>query len=158
MKTIKQIGVVSGIAAALMLGACATPNNNSYPSSSAPASSSAYSGYGVVQSIELVRQDASNNNRIGLGTVAGAIVGGVVGNQIGEGKGNTAATVAGAAGGAYAGHQIEKNTRGGGAASDAYRVSVRMDDGSYQTVLQASDNGLRPGDRVRISNGVAVRY
>ena len=115
-----------------------------------------YSGYGVVQSIELVRQENVGNNEIGLGTLAGAVVGGVVGNQVGGGRGNTAATVIGAAGGAYAGHQLEKQNRQQPA--DAYQITIRMSDGSYQTLMQGTSGDLRVGDRVQIDNGFARRY
>ena len=115
------------------------------------STTSSASGYGVVQSIDLVpRQQAG----VGLGTVAGAVVGGVLGNQVGSGNGRTAATVAGAAGGALAGRELEK---GGQAAGDqAYRVTVRMDNGALQTLMQDSSGGLQVGERVRVSNGTIV--
>jgi outer membrane lipoprotein SlyB len=78
-----------------------------------------------------------------------------VGNQVGGGSGNTAATVLGAAGGAYAGNQIEKRNQN---SSEAYRFTIRMNNGSYQTVTQTSIDDIRTGDRVRIENGVARRY
>lgn len=105
------------------------------------------SGYGTVESVERV----SRSNMGVLGTIGGAVVGGLLGHQIGSGRGNTAATVAGAAGGAIAGREIERRTRGD---SEAYRVVVRMDDGSYQAVGQDAQPALRQGDRVVISNGV----
>ncbi len=114
----------------------------------------AYSMYGTVQSVELIRQERSGSS-IGVGTIAGAVVGGVVGNQIGSGRGNTAATVAGAAGGAYLGHQIENRNR---QEVDAYRVTVRMENGGTQTLIQDATSDIRAGDRVRIENGVARRY
>lgn len=114
------------------------------------STTSSASGYGVVQSIDLVpRQQAG----VGLGTVAGAVVGGVLGNQVGGGTGRTAATVAGAAGGALAGHELEK---GGQASGQVYRVNVRMDNGALQTLMQESSGGLQVGERVRVSNGVIV--
>jgi outer membrane lipoprotein SlyB len=114
----------------------------------APASS----GYGVVQSIELVdRQNAG----IGLGTLAGAAVGGVLGNQVGKGRGNTAATVAGAAGGAVVGHQMEKNMRQD---EQAYRVTVRTDNGSLQPFVYETHPNVQIGDRVRIAGNVLERY
>jgi outer membrane lipoprotein SlyB len=117
-----------------------------------------YSGYGVVQSIELVRQESSGNggDGVGIGTIAGAVVGGVVGNQVGSGSGNTAATIIGAAGGAYVGHQLENRQQT--QTADAYSVRVRMENGSTQTLLLNNNPNLRAGDRVRISNGVIERY
>lgn len=163
MKPMHSFGSLVGLTAMLALSACGnmnTPGNTSssgtaYPQSS--SSSGAYSGSGVVQSIELVKVDNSGigGSGIGVGTIAGAVVGGIVGNQMGGGQGKTATTVIGAAGGAYAGHELEKR---GQQSSDAYKLSIRMDNGSYQTVTQTSGAGIRVGDRVQIENGVARRY
>jgi len=86
----------------------------------------------------------------GVGAVAGGVVGGVIGNQFGHGTGRTAATVLGAAGGALAGHEVEKNVR----TRTAYRVTVRMDDGSYRTFSQTAP--ARLGERVRVADGTLV--
>ena len=152
-----------GLAAALTLGACANTgapatggSANTYPQ---PGNSSgAYSGYGVVQSIDLVQQPQSTGiggTGIGVGVIAGAVVGGILGNQVGGGVGNTAATVLGAAGGAYAGNEIEKRNQ---QQVNAYKLTVRMNDGSYQTLTQTTNVDVRVGDRVVIDNGVARRY
>ena len=142
-----------------MLAACgSTPGTTSTSSSSIPVTSttgttsttSTASGYGVVQAIDTVSREQAG---LGLGTVAGAVVGGLLGNQVGSGRGRTAATVAGVAGGAVVGHQMEKNTR---AAEQVYRVSVRMDNGSMQTLAQETAPGVQVGERVRLENGVIV--
>lgn len=159
MKTINAFGSVMAVAAVLTLGACANMNTPSsgttYPQSS--NTGGVYTGYGVVQSIELVRQDGAGigGSGIGAGTIAGAVIGGIVGNQVGAGQGNTAATVIGAAGGAYAGHQLEKRNQ---TQADVYKFTIRMNDGSYQTLTQSTNDNIRVGDRVRIDNGVARRY
>lgn len=85
------------------------------------------------------------------GMVAGAVIGGLVGHQVGGGDGKTLATVAGAAGGAYAGKKIAENSE-----KTMYRVTVRMEDGHYETVNQSSVKGLKVGSSVRIRNGKAV--
>ena len=156
-----------GLAAALTLGACANTNlpagsgpAGSYPQTGNTSSSGAYSGYGVVQSIDLVQQQQQNSGiagtGIGVGAIAGAVVGGILGNQVGGGVGNTAATVLGAAGGAYAGNEVEKRNQP--QTTSAYKLTVRMNDGSYQTLTQNSNADVRVGDRVVIENGVARRY
>jgi len=167
MTTINRFGSVLGLAAVLTLGACETMNTPANPSNSGSAypstsSGGAYSGYGVVQSIELVQQGNTGKtgiggSGIGIGTIAGAVVGGIVGNQVGSGRGNTAATVIGAAGGAYVGHEIDKRQQQPQAA-DLYRLSIRMNEGSYQTLTQDTVADLRVGDRVQIDNGVVRRY
>lgn len=136
----------------LALAACGTTRtastDNTIPVTTTTTAAST-SGYGVVQSIDLVpRQQAG----ISLGTVAGAVVGGVLGNQVGGGTGRTAATVAGAAGGALAGRQLEKGQQ----ADQVYRVSVRMDNGAVQTLVQDTTGGLQVGERVRVANGQIV--
>jgi outer membrane lipoprotein SlyB len=111
-----------------------------------------YEGYyGVVDSIESPRRGGSDNAI--AGTIIGGVVGGVIGHQIGSGTGNTVATVAGAVGGAAVGHEIGENSD-----RDLYRVRVRFENGSYQTVSQADIGRLRVGDSVRIENGRAFRY
>lgn len=137
----------------LMLGlaACGTSTNPTASSSSVPVTTaSSVSGYGTVQSINMVPKQQAG---IGLGTVAGAVVGGVLGNQIGGGTGRGAATVAGAAGGALAGRQLEKNSAN---ADQAYQVTIRMDNGALQTLTQETQPNLQIGDRVHVENGVIV--
>ncbi len=157
MMTRNTIKCLLGAAVVLTLTACeTTPPANNYSSEKVyPRSNgdSAYTSYGVIQSIDVVRQEA--NNDVGLGTLAGAVIGGVVGNQVGGGRGNTAATVVGAAGGAYAGHELEKRNR---QQDEAYKFNIRMSDGSYQTVTQSTSGDLRVGDRVQIDNGALRRY
>ena len=153
MKTTIKFGSILGMIAVLTLGGCAGTNTRPYPPSPNVASSgNVNSGYGTVQSIELIQEESSG---IGVGAIAGAVIGGVLGNQVGAGRGNTVATVAGAAGGAYVGHELEKRQQH---QNDAYRIGVRMDDGSHQALMQSTSSGLRIGDRVLIQNGSVQRY
>jgi outer membrane lipoprotein SlyB len=155
MMNITRLAPTISLIIALALAGCGTtngPSNTSRSGNGSPQSSN-YSTYGIVQSIDVVRQD-SPKSKIGIGTVAGAVVGGIVGNQVGQGRGNTAATVIGAAGGAYAGHQIENNNA---QQTDVYKISVRLNDGSYQTFTQTTSGDLRVGDHVQIENGIARR-
>lgn len=156
MTTMNKLAPVLAVLATVTLGACETMNSPFQTSSSQPAySDSSYSGSGVVQSIDLVRQSTGiGGSGIGIGAIAGAVIGGILGNQIGDGSGQTVATVAGAAGGAYAGHQLERQRQAG----DAYKFSIRMDNGAYQSVTQNTASDIRVGDRVRIDNGVVQRY
>lgn len=154
MKSTRHLKSVLALAAVLALGACANTNTASststYPQ---PTNSSrAYVEYGVVQSIDLVGQGSTG---VGGGAILGAVVGGILGNQVGGGDGKTAATVIGAAGGAYAGNELEKRNQ---TQEDAFKLTIRMRDGSYQTLTQTSHADIRVGDRVRIENGVARRY
>lgn len=158
MKTLNTLTAVSALVATLMLGACADMNTaNNYPNTGnayPQQNTSSYTQYGVVQSIALVPQNSTSS--IGAGTIAGAVVGGILGHQIGDGTGNTAATVLGAAGGAYAGHELEKRNQA--QQGNVYQLTVRLNNGTYQTLTQTTNNDIRVGDSVRIDNGVAQRY
>lgn len=156
----KNFKTVLGVTTLLILGACANGNNTpANPTGNAlPQSSGTYTQYGVVQSIDLVQQAvASGSGNVGAATIAGAVVGGILGHQIGGGSGNTAATVLGAAGGAYAGNTLEKNNQATQMVN-AYKFTVRMNNGSYQTFTQTTNADIRVGDRVQIDNGTLRRY
>jgi outer membrane lipoprotein SlyB len=84
---------------------------------------------GTVEAVSTVKQKGEGT---GLGAVAGGVLGGVVGNQMGSGSGRKAMTVIGAVGGGIAGHEIEKRQR----ATTAYKVTVRMDDGTRRTLTR----------------------
>ena len=159
MKSMVKIGLVGGLATVLSLAGCANMNEAPSAAYNGVANTRADSirpGYGVVESIELVQEENSGigGSGIGVGAVAGAVVGGIVGNQVGSGRGNTAATIAGAAGGAYVGHELEKRQR---QSTAMHKITVRMNNGSYQSLLQDTNSGLRAGDRVRIEDGVIRR-
>jgi outer membrane lipoprotein SlyB len=162
MTMMLRFGPVLGLLSAFTLSACSTPSPSaptSYPDEPYQGSAeprAIYSGYGVVESIDTAKQDYKGvaGTGYGLGTVAGAVIGGVAGHQVGSGSGNTAATIAGAAGGAYIGHQLEKRNQ----PADAYAITIRMNNGGFQTLTQPTTGGLRVGDRVRIENGSLQRY
>jgi outer membrane lipoprotein SlyB len=88
--------------------------------------------------------------------VLGGLVGGVLGNQIGGGSGRTAATVLGAVGGAVAGNAIEGRMNQG--YTQAYRISIQLDQGGMRAYDVSSPGDLRVGDRVRLVNGQISRY
>lgn len=151
MKNMRLIWTVTITGA--LLAACAGPEPQPYYGSPpSQAYESPRAAYGVVDRIEVIRRGDSGNV---AGTVIGAIVGGLIGHQIGGGRGQTAATIAGAAGGAVAGHQIEKRSR---AAHETFRVIVRYDNGSYQTVITDNITDLQTGDRVRVEGDRVYRY
>jgi len=156
----KAIRTLAGLAAVAALGGCASdPYYYNYGDSRysepryapAPAyyGNVAYTDYGRVVAIDVVRGSGGSS---GAGAVVGGVVGGVLGHQIGSGRGNDAATVAGAIGGAIAGNEIEKRR-----ADEHFRVTVELRDGRTATFIQDSLNGLRVGDRVRISDNRLFR-
>lgn len=113
----------------------------------APVHAAACANCGTIESVRAIETKGSGS---GLGTVAGGLTGAVVGSQIGRGNGNTAMTILGAAGGALAGNEIEKNLK----KQVSYRVTIRMDDGSYRTVSQSGPAAI--GEKVRIVDGSIV--
>jgi uncharacterized protein YcfJ len=157
-------------AAAMALTACSSVDpyaSNNYPVSStsgytvssypAPSYSEAVPAieYGRVTDVALINGTAAPRGNHAAGTVIGAIVGGLLGHQVGGGTGRAAATVLGAAGGAVAGNQIAQNQAGPYAANQTvYRVSVQTDQGLMRSYDVNASADLRPGDRVRIENGV----
>ena len=80
----------------------------------------------------------------GVGVVAGGVLGALVGNQFGKGQGKDVATIIGAVGGGFAGNQVEKKMK----KTTVYQVSLRMDDGSTQSLEQSEPIGV--GARVRV--------
>lgn len=167
MKNTKDTNAIwaTPIALAIVLAGCATPDQPYYGSSPAPSQSypgthgyPPTQGYpqtqgqlGVVDRIEVVNRGSGNNM---AGTIIGGIIGGIIGTQIGSGTGRTAATIAGAAGGALAGNAIEGRRR---ATHETFRVSVRLDNGSMQTVMQDNITDLHTGDRVRVDGNLIYR-
>ncbi|MEY6432922.1 glycine zipper 2TM domain-containing protein [Thioalkalicoccus limnaeus] len=166
VRVTRATGSTVAMVAALVLGGCATTNGSPFGGADGGTSSgqtqtdnrNLYAGYGVVNSVEHIQQEPGGigGSGIGVGAVAGAVAGGIVGSQIGSGGATTAATIAGTAGGAYLGHEIEKRQRGSSA--DAYRISVRMNDGAYQALAHSNATDFRVGDRVRIGNGMLYKY
>jgi outer membrane lipoprotein SlyB len=84
----------------------------------------------------------------GVGAVAGGIAGAVIGHEIGDGS--RAGTAVGAVVGGVAGHQIERSAR----STKRYDISVRMPDGSIKVVSTDTPPGWRPGDKVRLHDGL----
>lgn len=85
--------------------------------------------------------------------MTGEATGAMVGHQLGRGNGDSVMTILGAAGGAFAGNEIERNTK----KEYAYRVTIRMDDGSFRTVSLPSVPAFSVGDKVRVVEGRLVR-
>ena len=104
---------------------------------------------GTVESIRTIelRDEARD-----VGT-AGGLSGAAAGNRTDSGGGNTAMTILGTVAGAITGDETERNVK----KRYAYRVTVRMDDGSFRTVSLSSPPTLAVGDKVRVVEGKLVR-
>jgi outer membrane lipoprotein SlyB len=111
---------------------------------SAPAGPCALCG-----TVESIRTVEVRGEPGGAGAVPGGFAGAAIGNQAGAENGNAAMTILGAAGGFFAGSEFKKRR--------AYRVTVRMDDGSFRTVSLSSTPAFNVGDKVRVIEGRLVR-
>jgi outer membrane lipoprotein SlyB len=110
--------------------------------------------YGRVTNVAMVNPGTRASGANGVaGTVIGGVVGGALGNTIGAGAGRAAATVLGAVAGAAVGNNLATRSSYGNYAGPVYRVWVATDSGVMRT-YDVSATNLRPGDRVRIDNGV----
>jgi outer membrane lipoprotein SlyB len=104
---------------------------------------------GRITAIETVRTPGKTH---GGGALIGGVVGAAVGHEIGDGK--ALGTGLGAVGGAVLGSEIERRNK---SPSTAYRIHVRLDNGSTRTFEAASSAGLHVGDRVRVDGKLLRR-
>lgn len=89
----------------------------------------------------------------GIGTASGAIAGAAAGSMIG---GNTAVNIIGGVGGALLGGMIGSATERSLTSTQAYEFIIQKTNGSYVSILQTNELGLRPGDNVWITNANGV--
>ena len=164
MRVSRLASIATGSALAALLGACANPtlpppaSVAGYPSAY-PAAAPMAMEYGRVTNIEVFQTGPSARAPNVPGALIGAVAGAVLGNQIGRAVGDrsrNAATVLGGIGGAAVGSQVGGGTTAGGA--PVYRVTVQTDRGAMRVYDVPSPGELRPGDRVRIDNGVIYRF
>jgi outer membrane lipoprotein SlyB len=130
-------------------------NAGSYYSGGGDTSTSGFSRYnqssgcancGVIESI---REFKTEGDGSALASLGGAVVGGAIGRQFGNGNGRTAATIAGAMLGAAAGSQASKKSN----TTTSYQTTLRMDDGSVQTLNHSGAPKWRTGQEIQLNNG-----
>lgn len=85
-------------------------------------------------------------------SAAGGPSGAVVGHQAGRGGGNIVMTIL-SAGGAFGSNDADGSAK----KRYVYRVTVRMDDGSYRTVSLPAPPAFGVGDKVRVVESKLVR-
>ena len=157
MKLVNGRTIAASLLVALVAG-CATQQQQQSRYAPVPSVGSADHlprvQYGQVQSIDATR--AGGRQASGGGAVVGGVVGALLGHQVSRGGEKAAATAIGAIGGALLGNEIEKQQSRGGT-SDAWRVSIRLDNGAQRSFDYAQLNDLRVGDRVRIVDNQVYR-
>lgn len=113
---------------------------------------------GVVEDIREVVVNRESNSAAYVGSGIGATIGGILGATAGRGKGRLIATaLAGTVGGLIgktAGDYVGREQK------HSAEIVVSMSDGNVFSVVQEIDGEtaqIRPGDRVRLIEGQAVR-
>jgi outer membrane lipoprotein SlyB len=164
MKKLPRIVSLAALVVAVAtLTACVAPapyTTSRYPyqpQTAYPAQPAAYTEYGRVANIEVLRTERPGTGTGGAGAVAGGVIGGVLGHQVGSGNGRTAATALGVIGGALLGNNIEAQNNGP-RVYESYRVSIQTENGAYRAFDVPNPGDLRIGDRVRIDNGQISRF
>ncbi|KEQ19787.1 membrane protein [Endozoicomonas numazuensis] len=101
--------------------------------------------FGTVAESRLVKLEGTQGE---VGTLAGAAVGGITGSSIGGQRESAIAAVAGAVAGGVLGSMAEKKIT----AKQGVELTVRLDDGSYVSVVQQVDPAVNfaSGDKVKI--------
>jgi outer membrane lipoprotein SlyB len=108
---------------------------------------------GVGGVIESVREVEQPRDKTIAGPVIGGIAGAVLGHQIGDGRTRTVATAVGAGAGILAGRAIEKRVR----TEKVWETTVRLEDGSTQTIKSESQPAFQAGERVRLVDGQILK-
>ena len=101
--------------------------------------------FGAIVESRLVKLEGTQGE---VGTLAGAAIGGLAGSSVGGGTGSKIAAVAGAVAGGVAGNVAEKKIT----LKQGVELTVRLDDGSYISVVQQADPEapFNSGDRVKV--------
>lgn len=102
---------------------------------------------GLVGTVEAVREVTQDGKANGIGAVAGGALGGILGHQLKHDS--KLVTLVGAAAGAFIGNEAQKRQN----ATQHWEVTVRLDDGTKQTVTSRNEPFWHQGDRVRLLDG-----
>jgi outer membrane lipoprotein SlyB len=142
MRRLHRLMVTVAALAALggLLGGCA---------STPPAAG--ISGTGTVVGIQETMEASQTNSTVGA--IGGALLGGLIGSQIGDGAGRTVATAVGTVGGSVVG----SNVAGKSGQKMVWVVGVRFEDGIDRSIKVTERPNFRPGDKVRVEQGVIKR-
>jgi len=167
MESLRITGLVAGIAAALVLlglglilantvgSPSAQPERRSVlpeggASSEKPVKARNCAICGTVESIRTVEVRVETE---GAGIESGRPIGIPASRQPGRANDNSSTTLFGVAGSLFSGAEGTED----GMRKRVYRVTVRMDDGSYRAVSLSSLPAFAVGDRVRVVEGKLVR-
>jgi outer membrane lipoprotein SlyB len=120
----------------------------------ASSNSSKASNCPICGTVESVRTVEVRMEAEGIGIKSGEPDDLAAGRPAGQGNEKASTTLLGATGGFFSG---SSDAESGSRKRNAYRVTVRMDDGSYRTVSLSSPPAFAIGDKVRVVEGKLVR-
>lgn len=137
------------LAAFVVAGCSSAPSASSYSRSQALQAADVQSGR-----ILSTRPVEVQGTKSGVGSGAGAVAGGVAGSFIGGGwRSNVLGAVGGAVLGGVGGSAAEEALT----STTATEFIVELDNGRTIAVVQANDQSLVPGERVRVLQGGQTR-
>lgn len=144
---IAAVAALLGLAIAIIRGQPGVQPGAETPAAR-PASAGSCAICGAVVSIRILEvRDESAENGADTGAAAGLQASG----RHGDAEASRSATILGFSGGAFAAGEPVVKKR------PAYRVTVRMDDGSFRTVSLSSPPAFAVGDKVRVVEGKLAR-
>lgn len=141
-KTIKKAGLAVLVAISLT-GCMSDMTGTTY--SRSEARQMQVVRFGTVAEARFVKLEGTEGE---IGTMAGGATGAIIGSQVGGQRENMIAGIAGAVAGGVLGHMAEKKLT----EKQGVEVTVRLEDGSYVSVVQEHDNAapFSAGDRVKV--------
>lgn len=147
---IKQVGLAI-IVVATLTGCASDLKGTTYSSSEARQIQTVR--FGTVAEARFVVLEGTKGE---IGGLAGAATGGIIASQVGGQREGAIASIAGAIAGGVLGHMAEKKLT----TKQGIEVTVRLEDGSYVSVVQEYDETapFNSGDRVKVmSQGTTSR-
>lgn len=149
----RRLFFVTTLLCAGVLAGCASPyvGGSDYSLSEARSASSVIFGY-VISSRPVTLRPKDT----GLGAAGGTAAGATLGNLAGHGVGNVVYTVFFGLAGAVIGNKVEQ----GSGKQPGVEVLVRLDRGTFISVVQGLDQGVsfKPGQRVALTkDGQTIR-
>ncbi|KAF0814741.1 Outer membrane lipoprotein pcp [Andreprevotia sp. IGB-42] len=145
----KHSSLIAAVLAGALMAGCASDSANVYSKDQMRRLATVQSG--LVDNIRSVKMQ----NPTGIGAAAGGAIGGIAaGAHIGGGNGQIISGILGALLGGMIGNSIEKNVN----SSDAFELTVRLNDGQRVVVVQEADVPFQLGQCVDvISDGQTSR-
>lgn len=141
----KTFVVATFVSAALLTSGCAPKLGGSDYQASAVGEIS-QTELGTITSKRVVRINAADPTKPGVGAVVGGLTGAVGGSMIGRGRGSTIAALLGGLAGGFGGHALEQSAT----SQEGFEYQVRLSDGSSISITQGAEPNLAVGQSVKV--------